>query len=330
MSTPHKSGTSYFTRVPYDLNEALRNGDITPLMFLILEIFYRLADWDTGVVENVSAELILDWMGAGSDGADDLPSARTVRRHMQGAQETGRFLSDYRKGQKRPHSVTLTNFHPRRDADRDGDCNGDREEIVLNPHELKSWRETSVFQGREENRQKTVTKTVRRPGEDQVKATKDIGSVGSVGSLGSDLALVGGKEGRLDGEPAAPAAEPTSNSKASGQGTTGPVLPDLKWLLEQMSAVYQSRTGHHLHASKDQRNRLQEYVLKIKPLGSRDWQSPAAQVAELFGRWVTSHPSLKNINSIIDVFISQADQESLADYIEEHEELEAIAAGVQP
>src|SRR5271156_840916 len=147
-----------FVRVPESLYDALWRGEITPVMFNIMCLLHRWANWHTGVVRTCSSERLATAMGADSfDGTpDQIPSIRTIQRSMQGLCEAGWFISGYHKGSKKPYSVEICNYIPV--ADGDGDV------TLIRPTETTSWTETGAFQGGDEVADGGGEKAARRRG----------------------------------------------------------------------------------------------------------------------------------------------------------------------
>jgi hypothetical protein len=301
MNIPHDN---HFARIPYALFDARMRGEITGLMFNIMGLIHRWADWNTGVVRNMSAERIHKWLG---DDEEDVPCERTIQRHMQGLVEAGWLLSDYRKGSKRPYSVTITNYMPP-DADQDADQDADK--YPLNKREIKHWMDTRINQGAERDADKDADKTVTRRGEDAEKAANtqilpDSSSDSSLDSSSDSSSLLEGREDGRKVEPTAPIPEPNPTSENDRQERT--TFDDL---VCQIADTYEQRNkGKRLHLSRAQKIRLRKFVGTFKPLGPAGWQQPEAQVHQLFGLWFMHHPTFKGVGSIIDVFISQHDQE---------------------
>jgi hypothetical protein len=167
-----RSDFQFFARVPKAVYLARKNGEITALMFEILALLHLWADRNTGVVRSFSPGRILEWM-PDEDPDCEMPSERTVQRHTQGLRAAGWLLSDYRKGQKRPYALTLTNFLPAHPEDAHGDADGDGDKILLNPSELKHWMKTNAYQGADRDADTDGEKTLRRRREDAEKAAKD-------------------------------------------------------------------------------------------------------------------------------------------------------------
>lgn len=127
-----------FVRVPESLYDALRHGEITPVMFDVMCLLHRWANWHTGVVRTCSAQRLATAMGGDSFDStpDQIPSIRTIQRSMQALAEAGWIISGYRKGSKKPYSVEICNYIPVADDDADV--------TLIRPTETKSWTETSV------------------------------------------------------------------------------------------------------------------------------------------------------------------------------------------
>jgi hypothetical protein len=143
---------SYFTRVPDALYDALRDGEITPLMFNIMLHLHHWADWNTGVVRVCNAKRLCAAMGGHHD--DEVAAERTIQRAMQGLDEAGWIISGYARGMKQPYGVQITNFQPAADADG--------EKALIIPMPTKHWKETSAFQGADEGAEKALTQAVKR------------------------------------------------------------------------------------------------------------------------------------------------------------------------
>ncbi len=143
---------NFFTRVPDALYDALRDGEITPLMFNIMLHLHRWANWGTGIVQTVNAKRLRAAMGGHYD--DEVAAERTIQRAVQGLDEAGWIISGYVRGMKVPYGVQITNFLPAPDADG--------EKALIIPIETKHWRETAAFQGGDEGAEKALTKAVKR------------------------------------------------------------------------------------------------------------------------------------------------------------------------
>ncbi len=143
---------NYFTRVPDALYDALRDGQITPLMFDIMLHLHHWADWNTGVVRVCNAKRLRAAMGGHYD--DRVAEERTIQRAVQGLDEAGWIISGYVRGMKQPYGVQITNFQPA--ADTDG------EKALIIPIETKHWKETAAFQGADEDAEKALMQTVKR------------------------------------------------------------------------------------------------------------------------------------------------------------------------
>jgi hypothetical protein len=159
------SDVQYFTRVPHVVYDALEDGDITLLQFLILCFWHKKANRQTGVVRSFRAEMILDWLAETDCSAFNgyLPSLKIVRRHVRGIWEAGWCRSGYRQGSKKPYDVTLYNFSPAKMIKNDDlrrtpengageDVGVGCEESILHPSNTVPWKETPLFRGSDENR----------------------------------------------------------------------------------------------------------------------------------------------------------------------------------
>jgi hypothetical protein len=144
---------NYFVRVPEALYDALRDGEITPLMYDIMTHLHRWADWSTGIVRSVNAKRLRSALG-GHHFDEDIAAERTIQRHMQGLDEAGWLISGYVNGMKQPYGVQITNYQPA--ADEDG------EKALIIPMETNHWKETSAFQGGEEGGEQALTQAVSR------------------------------------------------------------------------------------------------------------------------------------------------------------------------
>lgn len=141
----------FFVRVPENLYDAMRHGEITPVMFNVMCLLHRWANWHTGVVRTCSAQRLAAAMGGDSfDGTpDQIPSIRTIQRSMQGLCEAGWLISGYCKGSKKPYSVEICNYIPV--------AEGDADVTLIRPTETKSWAETSVCRVADEDGEGTVS-----------------------------------------------------------------------------------------------------------------------------------------------------------------------------
>jgi hypothetical protein len=138
---------TYF-RFPGVAYEALTNGDLSALQFVILVLLYRRANWKTGVVRSISAEQVIRDLGdTGLIPAAPTPNARKqiVQRAMKAMRLAGWFTSDYKTGSKRPYDITLTSYlslctAERADAENstEMDADGDADGIILNHGEITS------------------------------------------------------------------------------------------------------------------------------------------------------------------------------------------------
>jgi hypothetical protein len=146
------SQDNYFTRVPDALYDALRDGEITPLMFDIMTHLHRWANWNTGIVQTCNAKRLRTALGGQHD--DRVPEERTIQRAVQGLDEAGWIISGYVRGMKVPYGVQITNFLPAPDVDG--------EKALIIPMETKHWKETSAFQGADEGAEKALMQTVKR------------------------------------------------------------------------------------------------------------------------------------------------------------------------
>src|SRR5271155_4800050 len=99
----------HFARVPKAVYQARKYGEITQLMHDILCLLHLWSNHNTGEVQSFHPQRVIDWLND-EDPSYEVPSERTVQRHMQGLREAGWALSDYVKGQKRPYNLTLCNF----------------------------------------------------------------------------------------------------------------------------------------------------------------------------------------------------------------------------
>ena len=201
---PIKSCENYFARVPYALFDAHDEGQLTPIMFVIMIWLYRWADWKTGTIRNCSAERLHRTLTEGRDkrlsGNENLPSLRTIQRALQGLVEAGWLTSDYIRGSKRPYCVRITNYVCVAD--------GDAERKVVNPKETKGWMDTAINQGANPDADKTLT----RRGEDAEKAANTIDSSENLpekfpDSTERNVVDIGG----------APKANPSGQTKTSGK-----------------------------------------------------------------------------------------------------------------
>jgi hypothetical protein len=143
---------NFFTRVPDALYDALRDGEITLLMFNIMLHLHRWANWETGIVQTVNAKRLRAAMG-GHYG-DEVAAERTIQRALQGLDEAGWIISGYVRGMKQPYGVQITNYQPI--AGEDG------EKALLIPMVTKHWTETKAFQGGDEGAEKALTQAVKR------------------------------------------------------------------------------------------------------------------------------------------------------------------------
>jgi hypothetical protein len=161
--------SQYFVRVPYTLYDAMKRTEITPLMFHVMALAHKWADWKTGVINNWSADRIYRALGGDTfDGTDnEVPSERTIQRHTQGLVEAGWLISGYRPGSKKPYHMTITNYVLV--ADEDGEV------AVLNPMETKHWMETGAYQGADRDAEKTVTR--RSKGAEKAAKSSDVSEI---------------------------------------------------------------------------------------------------------------------------------------------------------
>src|SRR5580704_4301762 len=125
---------NFFTRVPDALYDALRDGEITHLMFDIMLHLHRWANWRTGIVQTVNAKRLRAAMGGHYD--DEAAAERTIQRALQGLDEGGWIISGYVRGMKKTYGVQITNYQPI--AGEDG------EKTLLIPMTTKHWKETSA------------------------------------------------------------------------------------------------------------------------------------------------------------------------------------------
>lgn len=143
---------NYFTRVPDALYDALRDGEITPLMFNIMLHLHHWADWNTGIVRTCNANRLRAAMGGHHD--DEVSEVRTIQRALQGLDEAGWIISGCVKGMKQPYGVQITNYQPVADAEG--------EKALIIPMDTKHWKETKAFQGADKDAEKALTQTVKR------------------------------------------------------------------------------------------------------------------------------------------------------------------------
>lgn len=143
---------NFFVRVPDALYDALRDSEITPLMFNIMLHLHRWANWETGIVQTVNAKRLRTAMGGHYD--DEVAAERTIQRALQGLDEAGWIISGYVRGMKQPYGVQITNYQPI--AGEDG------EKALLIPMATKRWTETKAFQGGDEGAEKALTQAVER------------------------------------------------------------------------------------------------------------------------------------------------------------------------
>jgi hypothetical protein len=144
---------NYFVRVPEALYDALRDGEITPMMFDIMTHLHRWANWNTGVVQTCNAKRLRAAMG-GHHFDEEVAADRSIQRAMQGLDEARWIISGYVRGMKVPYGVQITNFLPAPDADG--------EKALIIPMPTKHWKETAAFQGGDEGAEQALTKAVRR------------------------------------------------------------------------------------------------------------------------------------------------------------------------
>jgi len=113
-----------FTIIPNELFDALANGDLTPSMFLAMQLLHRWADWQTGVVRKVRA-------GRMEDATSGAYSASTFQEALRNLVKAGRISSDHRSGSRSWYSITLLNYTV---------LSGNLKDQVINPSEIKDWR----------------------------------------------------------------------------------------------------------------------------------------------------------------------------------------------
>ncbi len=145
----------HFARVPKAVYQARKYGEITQLMHDILCLLHLWSNHNTGEVQSFHPQRVIDWLND-EDPSYDVPSERTVQRHMQGLREAGWVLSDYINGQKRPYNLTLCNFLAV-GASRIEDGDGDTDKVLLNPTKIKHWMKTSIFRGGDRHAEGTLT-----------------------------------------------------------------------------------------------------------------------------------------------------------------------------
>ena len=144
-------GTDYFVRLPEELYDALREDRINFHMFTVMTLLHRWANWHTGVVRTCSAERLHAALG-GEANPDDVASIRTIQRALQGCHEAGWVTSGYRKGSRKPYSVTISNFIPAKGPNSanscaDADADVDAEPRRINIRKIRDWKLTKAFRG---------------------------------------------------------------------------------------------------------------------------------------------------------------------------------------
>jgi hypothetical protein len=142
-----------FTIIPNELFDALANGDLTPSMFLAMQLLHRWADWEKGVVRKVRS-------GRMEDATNGTYSASTFQEALRNLVKAGRILSAHRAGSRSWYSITLLNYTA---------LSGDLKDQVINPSEIKDWR-VSRKSRRGENQGEAGVRPGRDRGEAQGEA----------------------------------------------------------------------------------------------------------------------------------------------------------------
>jgi hypothetical protein len=145
-----------FTIIPNELLDALASGDLTPSMFIAMQLLHRWADWETGVVRKVRA-------GRLEDATNGTYSASTFQEALRNLVKAGRISSDHRGGSRSWYSITILNYTVRI---------GNLKDKVLNRSEIKDWRVS-----RKSRRGENQPETGVRPGCDRGEIQCEAGGV---------------------------------------------------------------------------------------------------------------------------------------------------------
>jgi hypothetical protein len=117
---------AYFIRIPYDLDDALECGKLTPCMYLVMIKLYRWADWSTGVVRKVSADRLV-WATNGAY------KKRTFQLALHYLDKARYISSGCVQGRNGFYPVTINNYLA---------LSGAQAGSVLSPCKLKDWRDS--------------------------------------------------------------------------------------------------------------------------------------------------------------------------------------------
>jgi hypothetical protein len=169
------------TQIPENVFKALACGDINLTQYAVLGLMHRWADYQTGCIKSFSAARVL----AALDLDVTEANLRKMQRTLRTLRNAGWYHDDYRNGDKRPYNAWLSNYSVA--ADRNGSPNritsnrrqnadsvadGDGEEAVLNPSEVKpcaNESDTDVVEDVEESDEELSLKHHIKDQADKVK-----------------------------------------------------------------------------------------------------------------------------------------------------------------
>jgi hypothetical protein len=141
-----------FTPLPRAVSDALERGDINNTQFIVLSLLHQWANYTTGRVDSFCAERVCRYLHI-----EPTPSnLKAMRRQIAPLREMGWFHDDYRRGSKRPYRAWLHNYIPLLGSDAVHDKDPESvpdsvfQKTVLNPCEIKPYRRTTDFNGRED------------------------------------------------------------------------------------------------------------------------------------------------------------------------------------